>query len=237
MVRPVKRALVIAHEPDGPAAQVEVRLRQRGIVVDTHVVTTDYDKPHDAAPFPELDGHDLLVPMGSVRSLTRLHEIEAWVHDELDMIRRAHEQAVPVLGVCFGGQLIAEAFGGRVEESPVTEIGWYEIFDGEHGPNPIGAGPWMQWHHDRFVPPPDAEVLARNETSVQLIRMGKTVGTQFHPEVDVAHVKGFLEGASDEYLDEHGVDRDLLLAEVMANEAANIAQCHAFVDWFLDDVC
>ena len=236
MSDPHRRALVVMHEPDGGACRVEERLRQRGFGIDHHLVTADYDAPLDAPPFPSLAGYDLLVPMGSIRSLTDKDVIATWIHDELDLIREAHRTGLPVLGVCFGGQLIAEALGGSVEKAPVTEIGWYELTDGPDGPNPVGAGPWMAWHHDRFVPPPGAEVLARTPDAVQLIRLGTTVGTQFHPEVDVAHVQGFLANAPDDYLAEHGVTRQQLLADVAANEARNIGQCHHLVDWFLDEV-
>ena len=229
------RALVLCHEPDGPAAQIEKRLVQRGFEVNTHLITADYDRPNDAAPFPDATGYDVIVPMGSIRSLTRKHEIDSWIGAELDIIRDAHERATPVLGVCFGGQLIAEALGGSVGPAPVTEIGWAEIDDGDV-PNPVGPGPWMEWHHDGFTPPPGADVLARNDAGVQLIRIGRTVGTQFHPEVDVAHVAMFLESTSDEYLAEYGVTREQLLADTRRHEDANIAQCHGLVDWFLDEV-
>ena len=79
-------------------------------------------------------------------------------------------------------------------------------------------------------------MLARNDSSVQLIRMGRTVGTQFHPEVDVAHVESFLKLAPPDYLAECGVDFDLLMEETRQHEKANIKQCHAFVDWYLDEV-
>jgi GMP synthase-like glutamine amidotransferase len=235
MVRPVKRALVIAHEPDGPATQIAVRLSERGFKVDTHFVTHDFDKPNEAALFPDVEPYDLLVPMGSVRSLTNPAEIDSWIYDEIEIVRAAHEAQLPVLGVCFGCQIIATALGGAVELAPVTEIGWTMIEDGDV-PNPIGSGPWMEWHHDRIVAPPGAEVLARTDEAIQLIRIGKTVGTQFHPEVDVGHVATFLETAEDEYLARYGVNREELLADTVRNEASNIAQCHALVDWFLDEV-
>ncbi len=229
------RALVIAHEPDGPATQIEVRLVERGFEVDTHIVTSDYDHPNDAAPFPDLEPYDLLVPMGSIRSLTDKDAIGSWIHTEIDLVRAAHDADMPVLGICFGNQIIADALGGAVELAPVTELGWIKIDDGDL-PNPVGAGPWLEWHHDRIIPPPGAEILARTEHAVQLIRIGRTVGTQFHPEVDLAHVANFLDATSDDYLTTYGTTRERMLADTRANEAANIAQCHALVDWYLDDV-
>lgn len=227
--------MVFAHEPDGPASQVEVRLRERGYEVDTHVITLDYDRPNDAQPFPELDGYDLLVVMGSVRSLTEKGEIDSWIYRELELVRETHDRGVPILGVCFGGQMIADALGGRVEKMPTSAIGWFAIDDGDT-PNPVGPGPWFEWHHDRFVPPAGVEVLAANDNSVQLIRLGRTLGTQFHPEVDHDHMTGFLAMATDEYMAENGLDHDQMIAEMLEHEAANIEQCHALVDWFLDEV-
>ena len=52
----------------------------------------------------------------------------------------------------------------------------------------------------------------------------------------MAHIRDWLNGASPEYLAENGVDFESLLAEVADNEARNIEQCAAFVDWYLDEV-
>ncbi len=240
MTRPegTKSALLLAHEPSGTGELVTTRLRQRGFHVHEHIVTHDEERPNDAEPFPDVREYDVLVMMGSIRSLTNTDEIDSWIFEELEMVRDAHNRGVPTLGVCFGGQVLAEVLGGRVELSPVSEIGWYEItpLNGSNGgvDHPVGPGPWFQWHHDRFIPPEGAEILAVNDNAVQLFRVGSSVGTQFHPEVTVAHIEAFLRDASPEYLSEHNVDPAELLAETARQQENNTRQCEALVDWFLD---
>ena len=227
---------MLAHEPLGGGALVNELLAQRGYDVHEHVVTKELDRPNDSASFPDAADYDLLVPMGSIRSLTNTDEIDRWIFEEIDMVRAAHARGTPMLGVCFGGQLLAAALGGKVEQAPVTEIGWYELFTVDGTANPAGPGPWFQWHHDRFTPPPDAEVLAVNDNAAQLFRLGRSVGTQFHPEVTYTHLDGFLSGATAEYLDEYGLDPQQLLDDMRAHEKRNAQQCGALIEWFLDEV-
>ena len=209
-------------------------LRKRGYAVDTHVITLDYAQADVAQPWPQnWRDYDLIVPMGSIRSLTDKASIANWVFDELELLRKAHESDTPMLGICFGGQLLSDALGGSVEKAPVGEFGWTRI---EGAGNPVGPGPWMQWHHDRFTPPAEAELLAHTDEAAQLFRLGRTVGAQFHPEVNRTHIAGWLGSAVDDYLAECGIDRFALLAETEVQQAHNREQCFALVDWFLDEV-
>ena len=227
---------MLAHEPQGTSALVGERLRQCGYAVHEHVVTPDVDRPNDAAPFPDAADYDMLVPMGSIRSLTNTGEIDSWIFDEIEMVRAARARGTPVLGVCFGGQLLAAALGGEVENAPASEIGWRRVFAVDGTTNPAGPGPWFQWHYDRFTPPPEAEVLAVNDNAVQLFRLGRCLGTQFHPEVTSAHLAGFLTGFDEQHLNEHGTSSAELRESVRRHEERNTRQCFALVDWFLDQV-
>jgi GMP synthase-like glutamine amidotransferase len=225
------RALVLAHEFDGGACLIARRLEAHGYEVHTHLVCPDYHQPNLANPYPDAADYDVLLAMGSIRSLTAKQEISSWIYDELEMVRAAHARQQPVLGVCFGGQLIADALGGSVERAPEHEIGWFTI---EGDANPAGPGPWMQWHHDRINPPPGADVLATSDKALQLFRVGSCVGTQFHPEVDPDHIITWIDGATHEYLADYGIDSATIIAETIERAAANQLQCDALVDWWLE---
>ena len=66
-----------------------------------------------------------LVVMGSLESVTDPNL--SWLKAERRYVDRAIESGVPVLGVCFGAQLLAEALGGQVRRAPQPEVGWLEV--------------------------------------------------------------------------------------------------------------
>ena len=117
-----------------------------------------------------LDGVDLVLPLGSDWSVYADHVADQ-VAAECGLLTAAHHRAIPILGICFGGQLLAHALGGSVGPIDRPEIGWCE-------------GPWAQWHLDGFVVPPGAVELARSPSGPQAFLIGRTLGLQFHPEVD-----------------------------------------------------
>ncbi len=107
----------------------------------------------------------------------------------------AVHRGVPVLGVCFGAQLLAEVLGGSVERAERTELGWGEIRTDD--PGLIGPGPWLNWHHDAITCPPTAVALAHTESALQAFIDGIHTGVQFHPEVTPDVVNGWIDDARD----------------------------------------
>ena len=95
------------------------------------------------------------------------------------MVRRALDAGVGVLGVCFGGQLLAHALGGTVARSPAPEIGWREVSSAK--PDLVPPGPWFQWHFDRFTTPPGGIEVARNADATQAFVQGTRGGSAVPP--------------------------------------------------------
>jgi GMP synthase (glutamine-hydrolysing) len=131
------------------------------------------------------------VVMGSVETVNDA-QLE-WVAHERTLIEAAIDRNVPVFGVCFGGQLLAQALGGRVITSPEPEVGWLSIRSDDRSLVP--EGPWLLWHEEAVVPPPGAVVVARTDVAIQAYVHGPHIGVQFHPEVTTALIASWIDEA------------------------------------------
>jgi GMP synthase (glutamine-hydrolysing) len=149
---------------------------------------------HAGAPLPaRAAGADAIVATGSPRSVT---ERAPWMRAAGAWLREQAGRGVPVLGVCFGHQLLAEAHGGAVRRSPRgRELGTVRCALTAAGrEDPLFAGVPAAFdvqatHEDEVARlPPDAELLATNGWSrVQAFRLGPRVrAVQFHPELEPA---------------------------------------------------
>jgi len=134
---------------------------------------------------PDLDRYAFVASLGHERGVGDTDD--AAVAAELALLERAVARGVPVLGLCFGGQVLAAALGGRVERAPVPELGWVEIDTDDAARVP--AGPWLEWHFDRFAIPPGGHEIARSAGGSQAFRLGPHLGVQFHPEATVEIVE------------------------------------------------
>ncbi|MEA2408729.1 MAG: hypothetical protein QOE69_2848 [Thermoleophilaceae bacterium] len=125
-----------------------------------------------------------------------------WLGPEKEFIREALSRGVPILGVCLGSQLLAEAAGASPHRSSDPEIGWYEIEVTDAGAADPLLGPLapsvelFEWHHYVAPLPPGAVELARTPACVQAFRIeGKPAwGLQFHAEVTSENLNAWLDG-------------------------------------------
>src|SRR6516225_7879076 len=154
-------------------------------------------------------------------------EARAWIDEELTWLRRAGAAGVPVLGICFGGQLLAAAFGGTVEHAGRQEIGWVTVDSAD--PELIPPGPWLEFHHDRCEPPAGATVLAHNDLGVQAFRLGRHLGVQFHPEVDGDQFRLWLDAGGRAEIAANGQDPGAMLARTIAEEPGAAARADRLV--------
>ena len=139
---------------------------------------------------------------------------------------------MPVLGVCFGGQLLARALGAGVFRAEEAEIGWLQV---QTWADMVAAGPWFQWHFDTFSLPPKAKLLANNHVGPQAFVHGRSLGVQFHPEVGLEIMENWAVVYRHE-LDEHGVNADELLEHTRAVEVEAREVSWALLEGFYDRV-
>ena len=107
------------------------------------------------------------------------------------------------------------------------EIGWttVETLD----PGVIDEGPWLEFHGDICLPPPDARLLARNELCAQAFSIGRHLAVQFHPEVDGAQLSRWLSAEARAEAEQAGQDPDKLIAQTEAEEPEAAARADRLV--------
>ncbi|MCE9667533.1 glutamine amidotransferase [Myxococcus stipitatus] len=156
---------------------------------------------HRDAPLPpDASGYDAVLMTGSPLSVTQL---APWMTRAADFMLTAAERGRPVLGVCFGHQLLARAYGGHVARNPegretgtvtvsLTDAGRADaLFDGV--PEHFEA---QATHEDVVIQVPEgARVLAGNRnTAAQALAFRANVrGVQFHPEAPPEALRAVIE--------------------------------------------
>ncbi len=136
------------------------------------------------------------------------------------LVRNITKTKKPLLGICFGSQLIASALGGRVFKGKKKEIGWYKV--DFTGPRPLATGhkslSAFQWHGDTFTLPKGAKKLASSILfKNQGFLFGKNIlALQFHLEVTEKMVKEWIKEYSEE-LKKEGLDPKKILSDTKKN--------------------
>lgn len=182
---------------------------------------------------------DRLRPQGIIVSGSPLSVIEeaTWMEQLGDDLLRVGSHGTPVLGVCFGHQLLARAAGGAVVVNPRgREIGTVAVQLTEAG----RKDPLFAWAHANVIEvqathvdavdpvPAGATVLASNEnTAAQAFRLSETVAAvQFHPELWAEALRDLISSRR-EKLAAEGLDADAIAAKVREVDAGKVLQAFA----------
>ncbi len=230
------KALFIQHDHVSPTGPVGDRFRERGFETTEVLVVTkeNFGEPNVAFEFPDFNDYDVLIPLGAPWGAWDDACIGNWLTPEIAWLKAAIDAGKPVLGICFGGQLIARAMGGSVAPAPKGEIGWTNIWSDRH--DLFGNGPWFQFHYDRWQLPPGAIEIARNPVASQAFVYGNCLAVQFHPELNAAGLKGWLDWGGDAKVLEDGQDPEIMLAQTAAEEDAARERTYKLVDAFIDKI-
>lgn len=219
------RAIVIANRADADGGVVVERFVELGWTFESW-------NRDDAPAWPGLpEDVGLVVSLGSDWSVY-WDDVATHVAAEAGLVRAAHGRGTPVFGICFGGQILAHALGGRVERARAPEIGWFSVVSDPDHSELFGQNPWFQWHYDRFSPPGGAHELATGAQGSQAFAIGRSLGMQFHPEVTSAIVTRWSSGAGAGELQRLGLDGATLLDATRSHEHVSRVAARRLVDWF-----
>ena len=228
------RALFIEHDHISLGGPIWRSLEKHGYEIERFLIVPEenFSTPNVHANFPNFLEYDLLVPMGAPYGAYEDDRIGNWLKPELEKLKEAHNEGVPILGICFGGQLMARALGGSVARAPKAELGWYEIESDDK--TLIPTGPWFEYHWDRWTLPKVAREIARSDVASQAFVMGRTLGVQFHPEIDPEVLEAWLamDGGCAE-VEAEGIDVEQLREETKSIQPASDKRAFDLVDSYL----
>lgn len=225
---------VVLDDAGGTPGYVGERLRQLG----GRLRELDRDNLPDPvdSPFP-----DLLLLLGSQRAVyDPAHR--GVVRQESDLLRSALAAGVPVMGICYGTQLAAQALGGSARRNTVPEAGLVTIDSSD--PVLCPPGPWVEMHGDTYTPPEGAVVLGRTQPVGQggtgavtgqgfswTGGVGRFIGWQFHPEAtpDVVDLWATRPGG-EKFIRAAGTDPDRFRAQLRTLAPQLRQRAHALTD-------
>ena len=229
------RALAIVHQRDAGPGVFADAFSSEGVELDHWYRAESEEPPSDPGDY------------GSVLSFGgAMHADQTdrhpWLADEKALLAELLESGVPLLGVCLGSQILAEAAGGSARRASEPEIGWHEVeVTADGGEDPL-MGPLaprfeaFEWHSYEFDLPPGATELAHSAICLQAYRVGAAAwGIQFHAEVSAADAESWIDDyRSDDDAVRTGLDAEGLRSETRErigawNEVGR-ALCGRFVD-------
>ena len=209
------RTLVVVNDPRCPLGGLEGPVHRAGPV--------SFWSPEEPGERPSVDDHDAVVALGG-RQGPWDDERHPWLAQERRLLRDAVDRGLAVLGICLGGELLAQVLGAEVGALDVPEVGWCPLGEtpaAAHDPllSQVDPTAVMQWHSFGFGAPAGAVVLAGAADRVAAFRHGaRAWALQFHVEATAPLVHDW----ADPYAAERrrdGVDATRLRADTEVHAA------------------
>jgi len=206
------RVLAIVHEEDAGPGVFADAIRAHGAELHSWMI------PRDGPPSLDPRDYDAVMTFGGAMNPDE-EGAHPWLAEEKALLADLLDREVPLLGVCLGAELVAEAAGAPARRMEESEIGWYEVETAFTADPVVGAlaaqFDALEWHSYETRLPPGAVALAWSERCLQAFRVGdRAWGVQFHAEVTLADFESWLATSADS-----PADGDELLAVTRARIA------------------
>jgi GMP synthase (glutamine-hydrolysing) len=191
--RSMKPVLCVRNDPEDTLGITVAALTEAGMPV-TRLDAFDAD-----VRWPDLEDIGALIVFGGEMNADETDRYPYLV-TQRQLMRRAVDAGLPVLGICLGAQMLARAFDARVYRARVRELGFKPVRLTDAGQRDALLRAFQtgdhvfQWHEDTFDLPAGAELLAAgDEVPSQAFRVGSNAwGVQFHFEIDAEGVEAWL---------------------------------------------
>ncbi len=186
-------------------------------------------------PLPEPTDYDGIIVLGGIMGAYDTDEFPV-LTAEKEMLRMAVAADVPVLGICLGCQLLADALGGDAYLAPQLELRFGPCrLTAAGAADPVARhleAPVLSFHQDTWDLPPGGTLLATSPAYPQAFRLGSAVGVQPHPEATPEIVAGWIGSFDDERLAGSHSDPDAVLAAMgTAREASAHTAAELMRSW------
>lgn len=230
----MKPVVVLRNEPEAPAGYLGDALDRRDIAWS--VVRVD-----EGEGLPDRETMSGLVVLGGAMGAYEEREFPFLV-DEKRLMAACVDDGIPVLGICLGCQLLADALGGRAFRASSAELVFAPIELSDAGRrDPAAAAlagrPVVRFHQDTFAMPPGATRLATGGGYTQVFRIGSALGIQPHPEVTLEILSGWLvDGDARRIAIDAGADPDAMIEAFRSAEASVEATAADVFGAWIDEV-
>ncbi len=187
------RALAIVHQPDAGPGVFADAFAEHGVQLDRWEIGAGAQPPADPRDY------DAVLTFGGAMHADQEDEYP-WLHFEKDLLSGMLDREIPLLAVCLGAQLLADAVWAPPHKAGEPEIGWHEVEVTAEGAEDPLLGPLapsfeaFQWHSYEAPLPSGATALATSPVCLQAYRIGDVAwGIQFHAEVSAADAEHWID--------------------------------------------